>query len=129
MGLIGPQCLELFGAKHLSVRDTVFDLVYTVTFTCVCDVNLKIFTFKPKRPRAMILCMKHHLVDLYRFCSQDAPWMPQAIDICTLVVVRSGGRGLGNLFTAVGNHVAPSQRRGGDMIRHSREQVSKSPAT
>ena len=26
-------------------------------------------------------------------------------------------------------HVAPSRRRGGDMIWHSREQVSKSPAT
>ena len=59
--------------------------------------------------------------------------------------VRSGGRGLGNLFTAVTNHVAPSRstvRWQGtwklvhgcgescrDMIRHSREQVSKSPAT
>ena len=32
-------------------------------------------------------------------------------------------------FTAVVNHVAWSQRRGGDMIRHSREQVSKSLAT
>ena len=31
--------------------------------------------------------------------------------------------------TAVANHVAPSRRRGGNMIRHSREQVSKSPAT
>ena len=48
---------------------------------------------------------------------------------CTLLVVRSGGRGLGNLFTAVVNHVAPNRRRGGDMIWHSREQVSKSPAT
>ena len=49
--------------------------------------------------------------------------------LCTLLVVRSGGRGHGNLFTAVANHVAPSQRRGGDMIGHSCEQVSKSPAT
>ena len=47
----------------------------------------------------------------------------------TLLVVRSGGRGLGNLFTAAANHVAPRRRRGGDMIIHNREQVSKSPAT
>ena len=45
----------------------------------------------------------------------------------TILVVRSGGRGLRNLFTAVANHDAPSLR--GDMILHSREQVSKSPAT
>ena len=59
-------------------------------------------------------------------------------------IVWSGGRGLGNLFTAVANHVATSpSARGdmichsheqvskawGDMIRHSHEQVSKSPAT
>ena len=42
----------------------------------------------------------------------------------TLLVVWSGGRGLGNLFTAVVNHVAPSWRRGGDMICHSRGQVA-----
>ena len=47
----------------------------------------------------------------------------------TLLDVRSGGRGLGNLFTAVVNHAAPSRRRGCDMIRHSREQVSKFAAT
>ena len=47
----------------------------------------------------------------------------------TILVVWSGGRGLRNLFTAAANHVAPSRRQGGDMIRHSREQVSKSPAT
>ena len=47
----------------------------------------------------------------------------------TLFVVQSGGRRLGNLFMAVANHVILSQRQGGDMIRHSREQVSKSPAT
>ena len=46
-----------------------------------------------------------------------------------ILVVRSSGRGLGNLFTAVVNHVTPSRRRCGYMIRHSREQVSKSPAT
>ena len=65
--------------------------------------------------------------------------------VSILLVVRSGGRGLGNLFTAVVNRVftavvnrvftavvnrvAPSRRRGGDTIHHSREQVSKSPAT
>ena len=27
-----------------------------------------------------------------------------------ILVVRSGGRGLGNLFTGVANHVAPSRR-------------------
>ena len=51
------------------------------------------------------------------------------IETKTVLVVWSGGRGLGNLFMAVANHVAPSQRQGGVMIRHSREQVSKSPAT
>ena len=47
----------------------------------------------------------------------------------TLLVVPSGGRGVGNLFTAVANQVAASPSARGDMIRHCREQVSKSPAT
>ena len=42
-------------------------------------------------------------------------------------VVQSGGSGLGHLFTAVSNHVATSPSARGDMIHHSREQVSKSP--
>ena len=36
-----------------------------------------------------------------------------------VLVVWSGGRGLGNLFMAVANHVVLSQRRGGHMIRHT----------
>ena len=43
----------------------------------------------------------------------------------TLLVVRSGGRGFGNLLTAVANDVATSPSARGDMIRHSRQQVSK----
>ena len=29
--------------------------------------------FEPRRFRALKLCMNHHLVDLYKFCTQDAP--------------------------------------------------------
>ena len=35
--------------------------------------------------------------------------IPHFNDTYTVLVVRSGGRGLGNLFTAVVNHVAPSR--------------------
>ena len=53
-----------------------------------------------------------------------------AHEVNTIVlVVRSGGRRLGNLFTAVSNHVATSPSARGDMIHHSHEQVTKSPAT
>ena len=37
-------------------------------------------------------------------------------------VVGSGGGGLGNLFTAVANHVATSPSARGNMIRYSRKQ-------
>ena len=33
----------------------------------------KIFLSETTRPRALILGMKHHLVDLYQLCSNDAP--------------------------------------------------------
>ena len=39
----------------------------------------------------------------------EKKWGPH-IKVCTILVVGSGGRGLGNLFTAVANRVAPSQR-------------------
>ena len=29
--------------------------------------------FELKRQRTLKLCMNHHLVDLYKFCTQDAP--------------------------------------------------------
>ena len=28
--------------------------------------------FEPKRLRFLKLCMNHHLVDIYKFCAQDA---------------------------------------------------------
>ena len=54
----------------------MFDCVYTLASTwrtCVYDGNLTVLMFEPKRARAMILCLKHHLLDLYRFCTKDAP--------------------------------------------------------
>ena len=36
-------------------------------------------------------------------------WEKEKCWLAALLVVRSGGMGLGNLFTAVANHVAPSQ--------------------
>ena len=47
----------------------------------------------------------------------------------TSLVVRSGGRGRGNLFTAIGNHVATLPLARANMFCHGHEQVSKSPAT
>ena len=56
-----------------SIRVGVFDLFYTLSSTCIYHVNLKIFMFEPKRLRALKLCMYHDLVDIYKFCTQDAP--------------------------------------------------------
>ena len=56
-----------------SIRFGVFDFVYTLASTGIYDANLKIFVFEPKRLRALKICMNHHLVDVYKFCTQDAP--------------------------------------------------------
>ena len=55
------------------IRFGVFDFVYTLASTCIYDANLKIFMFEHKRLRALKLCMNHHLVDVYKFCTKDAP--------------------------------------------------------
>ena len=34
----------------------------------------KIFLSETICPRVMILCIQHHLVDLYQLCSNYAPW-------------------------------------------------------
>ena len=34
----------------------------------------KILLSETIRPRALIFGMKHHLVDLYQVCSNNAPW-------------------------------------------------------
>ena len=40
----------------------------------LCRENIKkIFLSETTRPRALILGMKHHLVDLYHICSNYAP--------------------------------------------------------
>ena len=64
MGVTGHKQCEFFG---------VFDLVYTLVSTCIYDANLKIFMFEPKGLRTSKLCMNQHLVDIYKFCTQDAP--------------------------------------------------------
>ena len=68
MGLIGHKQLELF-ARQLEL----VHLIWFTQSTCIYDANLKIFMFEPKRLRALKLCMNHHLVDVYKFCTQDAP--------------------------------------------------------
>ena len=55
-----------------SFRVGVFDLVYPLASTCIYDANLKIFMFEPKRLKALKLCMNHHLVGVYKFCTKDA---------------------------------------------------------
>ena len=65
MGLIGRKQHELFAVA-------VFDLVYNLASTCHHDAILKIFIFEPKWLRALKLCMNHHVVDVYKFCSQEA---------------------------------------------------------
>ena len=62
-----------------------------------------------------------------RYCADfwhvsQSPAFLKAMHTKTVLVVRSGGSGLGNLFMAVANHVGRSRRRDGDMIHHSREQ-------
>ena len=37
-------------------------------------IHGKIFLSETTRPRAMIISMLHHLVDLYQICSNYAPW-------------------------------------------------------
>ena len=71
-----------------SIRVDVFDLVYTLASTCIYYVNLKIFMFEPKRLRAWNFCMNHHLVDVSKFRTQDAPDLSLEalswdLDICT----------------------------------------------
>ena len=95
MGLIGPEQNEF-----PSVRVAVFGLVYNVESQWVYDSNLEIFMFKPKRPRAMMLCMKQQIVNLYKFCIQDAPGIimgPTAvlkhmyIGICLAIIRKFSG--------------------------------------
>ena len=56
-----------------SIRVSVFDLVYTLASICIYDANLKIFMFEPKRLRALKLRMNHHVADVYKVFTQDAP--------------------------------------------------------
>ena len=54
-----------------SIRVCAFDLVYTLASTCIYDADWKIFMFEPKRLTALKLCINHHLVDIYKFCTQE----------------------------------------------------------
>ena len=78
------------------------ELVNTLASTCIYDAYTKVFMFEPKRLRAVKLCMNHHLVDVYKFCTQDAPGLITGpvlglrhlyIGICQPIV----GKFLGNL--------------------------------
>ena len=75
--LYDPKILDEFDWTQatrvicLSIRVGAFDLVYTLASTCIFDANHKIFMFEPKRFRALKLCMNHHLVDVYKFCTQE----------------------------------------------------------
>ena len=72
---------DLFREHNLSLtalvcpssRVGVLDLVYTPVSTCIYDANLNIPRFEPKRLTALKLCMKRHLVDVNKFCTQDTP--------------------------------------------------------
>ena len=66
MGLVGHKQSYL-----PSIRVGAFDLVYTLVSTCIYDANLKIFMFEPKGLSPLKFCMNHHLVDVYKFCTQE----------------------------------------------------------
>ena len=53
-----------------SISVAIFDFVYILASSWKYVVNLTLF--EPEWPRPMIHCMKHHLVDFYKFCTQDA---------------------------------------------------------
>ena len=73
--------MGLIGHKQRGLIVLQLQLLYLTWFTPEhlyaynYDANLKIFMFGLKWPRSMIHRMKHHFVDLYKFCTQDAPWI------------------------------------------------------
>ena len=69
----GSYSTQTTWASYPLIRAAVFDLVYTSAPICVSDANLTIFLFESKRLIAMIHCIRHHLMDLYKFCTHDAP--------------------------------------------------------
>ena len=61
--------------RHLEYTEEIYrtEFPYSVVSTRIYDANLKIFMFEPKKLRALKLCMNHHLRDVYKFWTQDAP--------------------------------------------------------
>ena len=103
-----PRCwmslvMGLIGHKQLicpSIKVGVFDLFYTLASICIDDANLKIFMFEPKRLRTSKLCMYYDLVDVYKFCTQDAPGLITGpvlglrhlnVGICQPIIRKSSG--------------------------------------
>ena len=64
----------------------------------LCGNGLTAF-FKTRLIKFVSQQSTHDRSDIYQPIFSSTP--------CTLLVVQSGGRELGNLFTAVANHVAP----------------------
>ena len=58
---------------HQSSRTLWSIDIDTLASTCIYVANFGIFKFEPKRLQALKLCMNHHFIDFYKFCTQDAP--------------------------------------------------------